>query len=55
MQKALLMSILPATVIIAVFAARGGTPKQAAQRSAVATVIFCVAYWLGLMFIYPSL
>ena len=55
MQKALLISILAATILIPLFASRGGTVKQAVRRSAIATVVFCVLYWLGLLFIYPSL
>ena len=55
MQKALLISILAATIIIPLFASRGGSVKQAVRRSAIATAAFCVFYWLGLMFIYPSL
>ncbi len=55
MQKALLISILAATVLIPIFASRGGTVRQAVRRSAIATAIFCVIYWLGLMFVYPSL
>jgi hypothetical protein len=54
-QKALLISILAATIIIPLFASRGGTVKQAVRRSAIATAVFCVLYWLGLLFIYPSL
>lgn len=55
MQKALLISILFATVLIPLIAARGGTVKSAVRRSAIATGIFCVVYWLGLLFIYPAL
>jgi hypothetical protein len=55
MQKALLMSILGATMLIPLFAARGGTVKQAVRRSATATTVFCVVYWLGLLFVYPLL
>ena len=55
MQKALLISILAATILIPLFASRGGTVKQAVRRSAIATAVFCVIYWLGLMFVYPSL
>lgn len=55
MQKALLISILAATVLIPLFASRGGTVKQAVRRSAIATTVFCVLYWLGLIFVYPSL
>jgi hypothetical protein len=54
-QKALLISILAATILIPLFASRGGTVKQAVRRSAIATAVFCVLYWLGLIFIYPSL
>jgi hypothetical protein len=54
-QKALLISILAATVIIPLFAAKGGTVKQAVRRSAIATAVFCVVYWLGLLFVYPTL
>ena len=55
MQKALLISILAATIVIPLFASRGGSVKSAVRRSAIATAVFCVLYWLGLMFIYPSL
>lgn len=55
MQKALLISILGATMLIPLFAARGGSVKQAARRSAIATAVFCVLYWLGLLFVYPAL
>jgi hypothetical protein len=55
MQKGLLISILFATVLIPLIAARGGSVKSAVRRSAVATGIFCVLYWLGLVFVYPSL
>jgi hypothetical protein len=55
MQKALLISILFATVLIPLIAARGGSVRSAVRRSAVATGLFCVLYWLGLLFIYPML
>jgi hypothetical protein len=55
MQKFLLISILLATVIIPLFAARGGSVKSAVRRSAIATGVFCVLYWLGLVFVYPTL
>lgn len=55
MQKALLISILIATVLIPLVAARGGTVKSAVRRSAIATGVFCVLYWLGLVFVYPTL
>jgi hypothetical protein len=54
-QKALLISILAATILIPLFASRGGSVKQAVRRSAIATAVFCVLYWLGLLFVYPSL
>ena len=55
MQKALLISILFATVLIPLVAARGGSVKSAVRRSAIATGVFCVFYWLGLLFVYPAL
>lgn len=55
MQKLLLMSILVGTVLIPLFSARGGTVKAAIRRSMIATAVFCVFYWLGLMFVYPML
>ncbi|MBS2011896.1 MAG: hypothetical protein JST00_03325 [Deltaproteobacteria bacterium] len=55
MQKALLISILAATILIPIFASKGGSVRSAVRRSAIATTIFCVLYWLGLMFVYPSL
>jgi hypothetical protein len=55
MQKALLISILFATLLIPLVSARGGSVKSAVRRSAIATGVFCVLYWLGLIFIYPAL
>lgn len=55
MQKVLLISILFATVLIPLIAARGGSVKSAVRRSAVATGVFCVLYWLGLLLVYPAL
>jgi hypothetical protein len=55
MQKALLISILFATVLIPLVAARGGSVKSAVRRSIIATSVFCVLYWLGLLFVYPTL
>jgi hypothetical protein len=55
MHKALLISILVATVLIPLFAAGGRTVKQAVRRSVIATVAVCVAYWLGLVYVYPML
>lgn len=55
MQKALLISILFATVLIPLIAARGGSVKSAVRRSVIATGVFCVLYWLGLLFVYPAL
>ncbi|HVJ90672.1 MAG TPA: hypothetical protein VM580_12775 [Labilithrix sp.] len=55
MQKALLISILFATVLIPLVASKGGSVKSAVRRSAIATGIFCVLYWLGLLFVYPML
>jgi hypothetical protein len=54
-QKALLISILFATVLIPLFAARGGSVKSAVRRAAIATCLFCVCYWVGLMYLYPNL
>lgn len=55
MQKVLLISILFATVLIPLFAAKGGSVKSAVRRSALATGVFCVLYWVGLVFVYPQL
>jgi hypothetical protein len=55
MQKALLISILIATVLIPLVAARGGSVRSAVRRSIVATGVVCVLYWLGLIFVYPAL
>jgi hypothetical protein len=54
-QKALLISILVATMVIPLVVAKGGSVKQAVRRSVIATAVFCVLYWLGLVFVYPSL
>lgn len=55
MQKALLISILFATILIPLIAARGGSVKSAVRRSAIATGAFCVLYWIGLVYVYPSI
>ena len=55
MQKALLISILAATMLIPIFASKGGSVKAAVRRSAIATAVFCVLYWVGLLVIYPML
>lgn len=55
MQKALLLSILVATMVIPLVVAKGGSAKQAVRRSVIATAVFCVLYWLGLVFVYPNL
>lgn len=55
MRKALLISILAATILIPLFASRGGTLKQAVRRSTIATAAFCVLYWIGLLVVYPAL
>jgi hypothetical protein len=55
MRKALLISLLAATILIPLFAARGGSVRSAARRSVVATAIFCVLYWVGLVWVYPTL
>jgi hypothetical protein len=55
MQKALLISILFATVLIPLITARGGSVRSAVRRSAIATALFCFLYWLGLLFVYPTL
>lgn len=55
MQKALLVSILFATVLIPLVVARGGSVKSAVRRTVIATSVFCVLYWLALIFVYPTL
>ena len=55
MQKILLISILFATVLIPLFTARGGSARSAVRRTAIATGVFCVLYWLGLVLVYPHL
>ncbi len=55
MQKAFLISILAATVLIPLFAARAGSVKAAVRRCVLATATFCVLYWVGLLFVYPML
>lgn len=55
MQKALLISILVATMLIPIFASKGGSVRSAVRRSAIATCVFCVLYWIGLLVVYPML
>lgn len=55
MRKALLISLLAATILIPLFAARGGSVRSAAKRSVFATVIVCALYWAGLVWVYPTL
>jgi hypothetical protein len=54
-QKALLFTLLAATMAIPLLAAKGGTVKAAVRRSVIATVVFCVLYWIGLVFVFPNL
>jgi predicted cobalt transporter CbtA len=54
-QKALLITILAATMLTPLFAAKGGNVRAAVRRSVIATVVFCLLYWIGLVFIYPTL
>ena len=55
MHKTLLISILFATVLIPIAAARTGTVKQALRRTALWMTAFCVVYWLALLYVYPRL
>jgi hypothetical protein len=55
MQKALLISILFATMLIPIAAARTGSVNQAVRRTIGWMTAFCVLYWLMLLYVYPSL
>jgi hypothetical protein len=53
-DKAVVTSILLFTLIIPFFAARAKTTRGAVQRAVIATVIACVLYLLGLLFLYTT-
>jgi hypothetical protein len=55
MQKALLISILFATMLVPIAAARTGSVRQAVRRTIVWMTAFCVLYWLMLLYVYPRL
>ena len=55
MHKLFLVSVLIATAVIPVFAAKGQSTRQSVIRRVVATLGFCVVYMVGLLFVYPGL
>jgi hypothetical protein len=55
MQKALLISIAVATIIIPMWAARDRRARRGLRKAVVCLVLFNVVYFLAVMFVYPRL
>ena len=55
MQKAILISIVAATIIIPMWAARDRSARRGLRKAMVWIAVFDVAYLLAVMFIYPRL
>jgi lipopolysaccharide export LptBFGC system permease protein LptF len=55
MAKLLLMSVLFATTIVPILAARDPRPKRGLTRAVRGILIFNVFYLLGVIFIYPRI
>jgi hypothetical protein len=55
MQKAILISIVAATIIIPMWAARDRSPRRGLRKAIAYIAVFNIAYLLAVMFIYPRL
>ena len=55
MAKVLLLSVLFASIVIPLLAARAPNPRRAIRLAIVATVLFNVLYLLAIRFVYPRL
>jgi hypothetical protein len=55
MQKALLISIVAATLVIPMWAARDRNPRRGLRKVVTRVLLFNLVYLLALMFIYPRL
>jgi hypothetical protein len=55
MQKAILISIVAATIIIPMWAAREGSARRGLRKAIACIAVFNIAYLLAVMFIYPRL
>lgn len=55
MKKALLMSILVATVVVPMMAAKAPSLRAAVTRTAVGMAVASALYWLALIYVYPAL
>lgn len=55
MEKALLGSILLATALIPLYAARAPTTRKAVRVTWIAIALFCVVYAVGLAVVYPQI
>ena len=55
MHKALLFSLLLATVWFPIRASKVRNLRTAATEAIVGFGVFAVLYWLGLMWVYPAL
>jgi hypothetical protein len=53
MQKALLISILVATMVIPLRASRVKDRRKAVRKMDTQLLIWCVLYVIGLVFLYP--
>jgi len=54
-QKALLLSLLVATVTVPFYAVKAPSTSRAVRRAVTATWVFCILYWLCLLFVFPAL
>ncbi len=52
-EKLLLTSILPATLLIALRAARAPSPRSALRRAAKELLLFEISYLFALLYVYP--
>ena len=55
MQKAILISIVAATIIIPMWAARERSARRGLRKAITCIAVFNIAYLLAVMFIYPRL
>ena len=55
MAKALLISVLIATIALPMIFARDAKPKRGLRRTVVWMVLFCVFYVFAALYVYPRL
>jgi hypothetical protein len=55
MHKLLLLSMVIATIVIPIIAARDPNPRRGLKKALFAIVVFAVVYLFALLFIYPKI